>query len=257
MTAMILRTILRASGIICLQALCIPLCRANGLAVYTTQASFDSAVSSGFMPLSVANFDGMASGTLVPNGTFVGAGVTLSYAPDGGGPFEMDVISGLPTTSLPNYLGSTTTGGPTSEFDAFGNGDQMTMTFANPEQAVGLFIITAGPNFPGDFTLSVSQGTGTISGIVDPSFASLLPDSSVFFLGLVDTTAGDTFTTATLSSLQDANVGPGAFVFNIDDIVSASAASTGTVPEQISTPGLLLIAGTALLTFHKLRRTLD
>jgi hypothetical protein len=248
---MTFRIIFRTAGILGALALCIPLANASGTVTYNTVASFDSAVSSGFQPLNVANFDSIVSGTLIPNGTSVGGGVTLSYAPYAGGAFEMDVISGLATTSPPNYLGSTVAGGPAGgAFDAFTSGDQITMTFSTPQQAVGLFLITSSPNNqPSDFTLSTSQGSGNIGG-VDPAFAGLVAGGTdVYFLGLVDNTPGQTFTTATLSSDATNN-----FPFNVDDIVTTTAATSNSVPDESSTLGLLLSAGAGLMSLRGRRR---
>jgi len=241
------RTLLRATALVGLQALCLPLCRANSLTVYTTTSSFDAAVSSSYLPVVDTNFDSLTPGA-IPNGATVG-NVTFDYTPVFGSSFGLEVTSAFPTTSGLNSLGAT--GGN----DAFVNGDEITMTFAHPEQAVGLYIITAGPNDPGDFTLGVTQGNGTISGTVDPSFASIAdlspPTSWVYFLGLVETDPSQTFTSATLAS-DDTAVPPGAYVFNLDDIVTTSLnAKTGPVPEEAST--LCLVLG-ACATFLALRR---
>jgi hypothetical protein len=240
------RTIISAASLICLQALCLPLCWANGLSVYTTASSFDSAVSSGFLPVVDTNFDSLTPGP-IPNGTTVG-NVTLDYTPVFGPTFGLEVTSAFPTTSGLNSLGAT--GGN----DAFVNGDEITMTFAQPEQAVGLFIITAGPNQPGDFTLQVTQGNGTISGTVDPAFASdpdLSPPTSwVYFLGLVETDPSQSFTSATLLS-DDTAVPPGGYVFNLDDIVTTSLSpNTGSAPDEGSTLCLLVGAGATLLALR-------
>jgi hypothetical protein len=243
------RTILSATALGCLQALFLPLCRANGLNVYTNQSSFDTAVSSGFLPVADTNFDSLTPGA-IPNGTAVGD-VTFDLTPVFGPTFGLEVTSAFPTTSGANSLGST--GGN----DAFVNGDEITLTFAHPEQAVGLFIITAGPNEPGDFTLEVTQGSGTISGTVDPAFSSdpdLSPPTSwVYFLGLVESDPSQTFTSATLFS-DDTAVPPGGYVFNLDDIVTTSLnPNTGPVPEEASTLCLLVGAAATLLALRRRR----
>ena len=255
------RTILSALGLAGLQALCVPLCRAGGLDTYNTRSSFDSAVSSGFQPLNVANFDSIPSGTLLPNGSAVGGGVTLSYTPLGGGPpNELDVISGLSvglsTTSGLNYLGATTTGGPTSPSDVLYSGDQLTISFVQPEQAMGLYILTGGQNQPGDFTLNVG-GVGSVStnGVTDPAFdlvPGLNPNNGtwVYFLGLVDTNPGQTFTSVTLETAPANN-----YSLNIDDIVSTAASPVNnSVPDEASTLGLLFSVCAGLLSVRRWRR---
>jgi hypothetical protein len=217
--------------------------------VYNTAASFDSAVSSGFLPIDDTNFDSLAPGA-IPDGTTVGD-VTFNYTPVFGSAFGLEVTSAFPSTSGLNSLGAT--GGN----DAFVNGDEISMTFAHPEQAVGLFIITAGSNDPGDFTLEVAQGSGTISGVVDPAFASdtdLSPPTSwVYFLGLVETDPSQSFTSATLFS-DDTAVPPGGYVFNLDDIVTTGISpSTGLVPDETSTISLLAGAAAVLLCLRRPR----
>ncbi len=242
-------SLLRAAALAGLQALFLPLCQANSLTVYTTTSSFDAAVSSGFLPVADTTFDSLTPGA-IPNGTAVG-NVTFDYTPVFGPSFGLEVTSAFPTTSGSNSLGAT--GGN----DAFVNGDQITLTFAHPEQAVGLYIITAGPNEPGDFTLDVTQGDGTISGTVDPAFASITdlspPTSWVYFLGLVETDPSQTFTSATLVS-DDTAVPPGGYVFNLDDIVTTSLnPNTGPVPEEASTLCLVLGAVATLLALRRRR----
>jgi hypothetical protein len=237
-----------ASGLAGLLALCVPLCLSAGPTGYTDVTSFDSAVSSGFQALTAANFEDIPSGTLIPNGTNVGGGVTLSYTPLFSN-FEMDVVSGLDTTSAPNYLGSTTTGGPTSEFDAFITGDQVTLTFAHPEQAVGLFVIDDSSNSDeaGAYTLAAAGGTVSNTTSTDTTFGTLADGGNVFFLGLVETDPTMAFTGATFSS--DASFG---VPFNLDDLVTTSAtAATGKVPDESPTLCLVLGAGAALLALRR------
>jgi hypothetical protein len=247
------KIILRAAGFVGLMALGVAPCMAGPMG-YTDVAAFDTAVASGFGALNVANFDSWTAGTLVPNGTNVGGGISLTYAPLTSG-YEMDIISGLDTTSSSNYLGSTTTGGPTSEFDAFITGDQITMTFAQPEQAVGLFIIddSSGVDEAGGYTLGVTGGSISNSTATDSTFGTLPDGGNVFFLGLVETDPTMSFTSATLTS--DASFG---VPFNIDDIVDTSM-STGTgpgnpVPDETSTLVLMMIAAAGLIFLPRLRR---
>jgi hypothetical protein len=120
------------------------------------------------------------------------------------------------------------------------------MTFASPKQAVGLYIISAGTNFAGDYTLTVPQGSALSSGAVDPAFAAWPASSGyVYFLGLVETNPADSFTSVTFSSLGGLGI-----PYNVDDIERASVQST-TVPDETSTGLLLLGALGGLLAFRR------
>lgn len=242
---MAFRINLRIAGILALQALCLPLCNAT-LDTYTTQASFNSAVSSGYQPLSVANFDDLAPG-VYPSPSILD-GVSVAYTPYGGGA-QLEVTNAFVTTSGFNSLGAT-------DGDSFVNGDSLTFTFAHPEQAAGLFVITAGSNSLGDFMLSATPGSVGDSGVVDPAFASL-PGSWVYFLGLVETDPTMAFSSVTLSN---GSVAPGSFVFNVDDVVATSATPSGgggggggSAPDEASTLCLLVGACTGLLPLLRRR----
>lgn len=235
---MTLKIILRAAGLLGVQALCLPLGQA-ALVSYTNVSAFNSAVSSGFLPLQTLNFESVASGTVIPSGNSVG-GVTFNYTLFGGS-FQMQVGSTFDTTSGTHYLG--TTGD-----DAFLSGDHFTMTFAQPQQAVGLFVISGGNNLAGDYSLSVTQGTASSSASLDSTFGMLPDTGKVYFLGLVESDPTKTFTSATFSSVGNLGI-----PFNVDDIVTTSTA-TRSVPDETSTLGLMLGACAGLLTLWR-RRT--
>jgi hypothetical protein len=195
---------------------------------YTDEAAFSAALPG---PAVVADFDGIAAGTVIPSGGSAD-GITFSYdfggvdlivtdgdQAGGGGPFD--------TTSPPNFLG-------TSDFDLLLDGDDLGLGFA-AANAIGLFIVTAEvPGvtlFDGDIRLSAGGATASLD--VDAVQQTLADGSLVFFLGVVDVAA--TLTSASLETFG----GGGAFLFNVDDIVTA-------VPEPgafaLLAPGLALLA---------------
>ncbi len=235
---MIPRNILCALSLVGLSAVCAPLVQASPT-TYSNVSDFDAAVASGFQPLSDLNFDAMASGALIASGSTL-QGVTFTYSLDGGA-FEMQVGSTFDTTSAPNYLG--TTGD-----DAFLSGDAFTMTFAQPQQAVGLFVISGGIDFAGDYTLSTPDGDVSNSDSTDSTFGTLGDGGAVYFLGLVETDPTKAFTSATFSSLADLGI-----PFNIDDIVTTTASSVVTVPEATSTCLLLVGACACVLPLRRRR----
>jgi hypothetical protein len=222
------RTTLRALSLVGLSTLCVQLGHASPT-TYTNVSDFDAAVASGFQPLNDINFDAMASGALIPSGTTL-QGVTFTYLL-GGGAFEMQVGSTFDTTSPPNYLG--TTGD-----DAFLSGDSFTMTFASPEQAVGLFVISGGIDYAGDYTLSTPDGAVSNSDSTDSTYGTLGDGGAVYFMGLVETDPSKAFTSATFSSL--ANLG---IPFNIDDIVTTTSSTVVTPPVPDATSTLALLSG--------------
>jgi len=177
---------------------------------YTDFASFSGAVPG---PVSTLDFDGLASGTLIPSGTTLD-GVTLSYAIGGE---TLMVTSTYDTVSAPNSLGLT--GGD----DALLDGDVIQLDFDSPIAALGLFVITSDAAIAGEIQLVTPAGTALGSGVPE----AILPDLGiVYFLGLIST---DLFATATLDFADDGIH----FAYNVDDVITA-------VPEPGSA-GLLLL----------------
>ena len=232
------RNTLRALGLVGLSSLSVPLCEA-GPNTYSNVSDFKAAVASGFQPISYLDFDALASGTIIPSGTTL-QGVTFDYV-IGGGAFQMQVGSTFDTTSPPNYLG--TTGD-----DAFLSGDQFTMTFSQPEQALGLFVISGGIDYAGDYTLSTADGSVSNSGSTDSTYGTLGDGGAVYFLGLVETDPSEAFTSATFSSLPGLGI-----PFNIDDIMTTTESSVVVPPVPDATSTLALLSG-ACACILRLRR---
>jgi len=197
---------------------------------YTDQSDFLASIS-GLPGQQNLDFEGLTAGDLILSGTSAG-NVTFTY--DFGG-FAIQVRSDYLTTSGSNYLGTDGDG-------VFLAGDAFTMTFSQAVNAVGLFVISGDIIYAGDFSISTGAGSVVNSDLTDSTFGTLPDGGQVFFLGLVD--LDQAFTSATFASgLQG-----GDFLFNIDDIRTASA--TASVPE----PSSMLLLSVGVIGAGLLRR---
>lgn len=172
-------------------------------ATYTDQTSFLGALSG---PTSTLNFDSTASGTTISSGSTLG-GITFTYS-IGPPPTDMMVATGFDTTSGSNYLGLDDAG----NYDQFIDGDQFTLGFATPINAVGMYFITGDPLINGDIQVVTSSGTAVNSSVVNISLAD---GGLAYYIGLVSDTQ---FTSAAIQ--YDAGSG-GNFLFNVDDITTS------------------------------------
>ena len=200
---------------------------------YTDQADFLAAVS-GLPGQQNLDFESLAAGDLIPSGSSAG-NVTFAY--DFGG-FEMQVRDDYLTTSGSNYLGTDGDG-------VFLAGDSFTMTFSQAVNAIGLFVISGEIIFGGDFSLSTTGGSVVNSDLTDSTFGVLPDGGQVFFLGLVD--LDQAFTSATFES----GVNGGDFLFNIDDIRTASATASVSEPSSMLLFGVGMIGAGLLRKFGK------
>ena len=187
---------------------------------YTNKTVFETDLAAAGLTDTTLDFESQTAGDLIPSGSSAG-GITFTYN-FGGATILVDNL--FETTSPTNYLG-------TDDAGLFLDGDDFDLSFA-PVNAIGMFFITADFMFNGDIELTVNGVTASLA-TADVSFLPL--GDQVYFLGLIDDM--NTFTTASITTL-----GLGAFFYNVDDIVLASAAAGPMVPvpEPASAPLFLV-----------------
>ncbi|AMK75619.1 hypothetical protein A1342_14405 [Methylomonas methanica] len=168
------------------------------------------------------NFDSNAAGSLIAEGGTLG-GITFNYPTLASFGVTMQIVTGSPTTSSPNFLG-------TDDGGLFQAGDGFSLSFA-ASHAIGMFFISADPIFDDDIGLTVNSTTASL--MVSDAIA-LDAVNNAYFLGIVDDT--NTFNSVEVSSLSCG----GCFLYNVDDIITATTSSN-----SVPTPSViwLLVAG--------------
>jgi PEP-CTERM motif len=199
---------------------------------FTTAGDFNTAIS-GMSNITTTNFDSNSVGNLPSGGI---NGITFSYTPSMG-TAQLQIVNLFDTTSPSNYLGSDDPG-----TGAFFDGDTVTMSFASPVTALGMYIVFGpGPFGSDDFTLSSTPASASNSGVLE---TTLEDGGQVLFLGITSSTP---FSSATIN-LNSQN----GELWNLDDITTAQGATAPT-PE----PATLALVGGALALcarrFRKLR----
>ena len=172
--------------------------------VYSDRSAFDAAQTG---TVSTLDFDTETPGSLLAPGTNLDD-ITFTYALDGVSLKISSVAdSTYSTTSPGNFLG-------TSDADIFQDGDQLSLSFP-PANAIGFYVLTRDAMENGDVTLSAGGVSANLVA-ADVQGAALGDGSKVYFLGVADQAAA--FSSATIST-----AGNGEFLFNLDDIVTATA----------------------------------
>jgi len=189
---------------------------------FTSSASFSTAIA-GMSGITTANFDSDPTGNIAQGATV--DGIIFNYNINGGAG-SLAIANAFDTTSPKNYLGSNdaTTG-------ALFGGDSITMGFASPVNALGLFII-GGPYTAGDFTLAGGAATAVSTTVLE---STLGDGGQVIFLGITSTTS---FSSAMLS--LDKSAGETWTVDDITTAVGTPGGGTPTVPEP-STLALMAV----------------
>ena len=201
---------------------------------YTDRAAFDAAIAALTNPTgSTLDFDALPANSLIADGGSVG-GLTFNYPVLDSFGVSMQVSSGFDTTSSTNYLG-------TNDGGVFLDGDNFSLDFG-AVNAIGMYFITGDPMFDGDISLTAGGATASLAA---GAIQQALPDGgNAFFLGILDDAA-------TFSSAAVDTIGLGAFLYNVDDIVTAKANPPVVgVPE----PATLALFALGLLGFGMRRR---
>jgi hypothetical protein len=176
---------------------------------YTDETSFLAALSG---PTSTLDFDSTTVDTLIPSGNSLG-GITFTYNISG---LDMKVVNDYDTTSPNNYLGMDDAG----NFDLFIAGDEFSMSFASPVNAVGLYIVSGDPLFASDVSLNTTAGSALNSDVVD---VALEDGGLAYYIGLISDTA---FSSADLT-FDAAAVE--AFLYSVDDITTSAVPLPGAI----------------------------
>jgi PEP-CTERM motif len=187
-------------------------------AVFTSSSAFSSATSG----LTVENYGSYSAGTLVPEGSTLGA---LSYSFN-----TASGLGGIITSQFNSFTGTSLGANQVGGAQFFFANEGFTVTFASAVTAVGIF---ANVNLGTSFTLNTTTGslTQTINSY----------DTSTFgFFGITSSTP---FNAATFTSQND-----GISTFNIPEIEFQAAA----VPEPST--WAMMILGFAGIGFMAYRR---
>ncbi|MCU6432966.1 PEP-CTERM sorting domain-containing protein [Undibacterium sp. Jales W-56] len=199
---------------------------------YHSDSAFATSLTGLGLSSSTVNFDALAAGTTYSTGTGTG-GLTFSLS-------SVDILA-MPaicnlfwTTSGSNYLGLN------NNDCALEAGDALTINFAGAARGFGLWVIGGSDLSDGDVTLS--SGADSVSNL-GPALLTDGAGSFAYFLGLVGSNSGDTFSSVTLSDLTPSSTR--LLAISLDDLVVATAGTTNQVPEPASLA--LLAVGLCLL----------
>jgi hypothetical protein len=202
--------------------------------VYTDKATFDTALSGTGAAPAVIDFEAFADNTLIaPLPRTIGGLTFESFSTSG---YDLIVDNQFGGTSGSNYLRVTSDGGTST--DQFGFDDTIGLSFAEPSNALGLYLIVSSTSFDffaGDINITVNGNTYSNDGT---ETATTVNGAAALFFGIVDTSGS--FTTASIAmNAPDSTIG------DYDDI------SYSVVPE----PGIMGLAmGVGALGLILLRR---
>jgi len=175
------------------------------LSTYTDSAAFNAAISG--YSTSTLDFDSATNGDLIADGGALDD-ITFDYDALASFGVSMQIRNDYSAKSGDNYLG-------TDDDGAFLGGDSFSLSF-EASNAIGLFFLSGDALLGGDITLTVGTTTAPLLVLEKPEL-NLDDGSFVYFLGLVDDS--NTFSSAAVSSPGC----DGCFLFNIDDITTATA----------------------------------
>ncbi len=189
-----------------------------GVVTYTASAAFQAAITG--YSTSVEDYGTLTAGTSINAGDTIHG---LTYSAFTPGPLGT-LGGGIVTNQFNSFTGLSLGGRQSNGAQYFYGGDSVTVTFASPVNAFGIFFNVNADS--GDYGFTSVVGAATTG-------SSAFDTSSFVFAGLVSTDA--TFTSVTFGS-SDTNVGS----YNVPEILTATV--TAAVPE----PSSLLLSGSAL-----------
>jgi hypothetical protein len=193
-----------------------------GITTYTSSAAFNAAIAG--YSTSIENYSGIPNGTLINAGDTVDGLTYTAFIPGPAGTLQGGIIQNI----FNSFSGVSLGGNQSTGAEFFFGGDSVTVSFATPVNAFGLFF-NVNPN-SGDYGFTTSVGSATTG--------SATYDTSTFvFAGLVST---DTkFTSATFFS-TDTALGS----YNIPEIITASVPEPATL--TLSLVSLTLLGGAGI-----------
>jgi hypothetical protein len=200
-----------------------------GVTIYTSSTDFDSAIAG--YSTTIENYSTFTNGTLINAGDSYDGFTYTAFTPGPSGTLQGGII----TNQFDSFSGLSLGGNQSTGQQFFYGQDSVTITFAAPVNAFGLFF-NVNPN-----SCTYGLNTALGSGFTD----STSYDTSTFvFVGLVST---DTqFTSATITS-TDASLGS----YNIPELISASVPEPSSL--ALGLTGLLLVGGTAFIRHLRTR----
>ena len=185
---------------------------------YTSSAAFFAAL--GATPVFTETYEGLVLNSTIPDGSTVN-GITYTTFPAGTDGRIDNLYNKIGAQSLALQRGTDAT-------SFFFAGEGMTVNFASPENAVGIFF-NVSPSPVGSLTVSTSAGTAGNGATYDTS--------TLYFVGLI---SDSSFLSATFAG--DGTISSG---YNLDNLSVAAV-----VPE----PASLMLLGSGLAGFAAIRR---
>jgi len=204
--------------------------------VHTSKSFYDAAVLATGATAEVVDFESFGGNTLIAHLPQAVGGVTFESFSTAG--YDLIVEDEFGGTSGSNYLRITDDGGASTE--RFGFDDTLGLSFAQPSNALGLYVIvnsTSFDFFANDINITVNGSTYSNDG---SESATTVNGVAALFFGIVDESAS--FTTASIS-VGDIGTGLGDY----DDI------SFAIVPEPAHLGIAMGAVSLGLVIIHRRR----
>ncbi len=207
-----------------------------GVVTFTSSSDYNAAVAGiAGGTTTVEDYNSLATGQTIANGSTVD-GLTYQFQTTN------TLTGGIITNQFNSISGQSLGGNQSIGAQFFFDGDQFTVTFAQPVYSVGLF-----------FNVNLNSGTyGLTTSVGSASTGSASYDQNSFihntfvFAGLVSTTS---FTSATFFSTSGGN---GTATYNVPEITYTTVAGIGVPePSSLMLGGIGGTLGVAALLFRR------